>query len=188
MNIPNSITVSRILMVPFFVFAFISDIPQGRIIAAAIFGAAAITDIIDGYLARKLKMTTKVGEALDPLADKLMQISAAICLFSGRLINPLVAFLYIFKEVSMIGMGVYGAANNAALIPAKWYGKLATVFFNFLVGATILINGINPALPDKRIFNLIFIAVLLLIYYAFVRYMILFFRANKKQPIKTEDI
>ena len=86
MNIPNSLTIFRIILIPVFVFFMLIRIPYGDLVAAIIFVIAALTDSLDGYLARKWKQITKLGVILDPLADKLLITAALISLVElGRI-------------------------------------------------------------------------------------------------------
>ena len=81
MNLPNKLTMLRVILIPFFVFFMLTDlVPYSGLIALAIFIAASITDFLDGKIARKYNLITNFGKFMDPLADKLLVCSAMICL------------------------------------------------------------------------------------------------------------
>lgn len=131
MNIPNILTISRFFLVPIYIWAFFSpDIEKNLLVSTAVFIVAGITDLLDGYIARKYNMVTKWGTALDPLADKLMQITVVICLTIGGYIPLWLPIVIIIKEGLMIlgGLFLY-LKGEKMVVPANRYGKLATVVF-----------------------------------------------------------
>lgn len=130
MTIPNVLSFFRILLVPLFVYAFFSEIPMGRWIALGIFLLAGITDVVDGYIARKYELITKLGSALDPLADKLMLIAVLASFYMVGYI-PLVALIIVMiKELMMIVTAMYiYFKNDEIVVTANKYGKSATVMF-----------------------------------------------------------
>lgn len=128
MNIPNILTLLRLLLVPLFVVVFFSSIQNATAIAMLIFVAAGITDVLDGYLARKYDMVTKWGSILDPLADKLMSITVLISLTAKRILPIWIFFIISIKELLMIVGGIV-LFEKGTYIPAQAYGKIATVLF-----------------------------------------------------------
>lgn len=128
MNVPNILTIIRLLLVPVFIAVFFSGIKNATAFAMLIFVAAGITDVLDGYLARKYDMVTKWGSILDPLADKLMSITVLISLTTKRILPMWVFFIISIKEVLMIVGGIV-LFEKGTYIPAKSYGKIATVLF-----------------------------------------------------------
>jgi CDP-diacylglycerol--glycerol-3-phosphate 3-phosphatidyltransferase len=126
MNIANKITVSRILLIPIFMFFMLIDVPYNMEIALIIFLIASITDKLDGYYARKYKLVTDLGKFLDPLADKLL-ITAAYLIFIelGR-IQAWAVFIILAREFAVTGLrGI--AANRNIVIAASNMGKYKTV-------------------------------------------------------------
>lgn len=159
-RLPNILTVIRIFLIPLFVVVFLwangnieleikrFDKENGYIVAAAIMIISGLTDMADGFIARKFNMITDLGKVLDPFADKLTQAAVVVCLiFRYRDIWILIAALFalIFvKEILMLVMGVVFLRKGQDLGGARWYGKLATIIFYFqvivLIGAPVLTN------------------------------------------------
>lgn len=149
MSFANKITIFRILSVPFFITALVYYTPQKdylRIIALSIFILAVISDVIDGYIARVKKQKTKAGAILDPLADKILLITAFILLY--RISNlyfdiklPLwIALIVIFRDaILLIGGGVVILSNQENKISPTWIGKTST-FFQTMTIVTLLLK------------------------------------------------
>jgi CDP-diacylglycerol--glycerol-3-phosphate 3-phosphatidyltransferase len=127
-NLANVITISRILLIPVFLVLLLSGIPEpyGDIAAAAVFILAAATDKLDGYVARRNKQITTLGQFLDPLADKLLIAAALIALVSQGRIAAWVAMLIIGREIAVSVLRIVGVSQGVS-IPADRYGKLKTV-------------------------------------------------------------
>lgn len=126
MNIPNSLTILRIILIPLFVVVMLTRIPYGGTIGAAIFLFAALTDSLDGYLARKWKQTTKLGAILDPLADKLLITAALISLVELGKLPGWIAIVIIGREFAVTGLRVV-KAEEGIIISASKLGKLKTI-------------------------------------------------------------
>ncbi len=151
MNLPNKLTLGRIIAIPFFVFFltynFFEDPNISRIISAAIFIVASITDFLDGYLARSRNLITDFGKFMDPLADKFLILGAmfAICfseyifdygavgfetVVSVNIIKHLffwTAIVVVFRELAVTSMRLVVAKSSGAVIAASWLGKVKTV-------------------------------------------------------------
>lgn len=126
MNLPNKITIIRICMIPIYLlFMLIPQIPNGRYIAAGIFILAAITDALDGYIARKNNLITNFGKFMDPLADKLLVSSALICLVEFGLLQSWIAVIIIAREFIISGFRLI-ASDNGVVLAAGWWGKIKT--------------------------------------------------------------
>lgn len=126
MNVPNILTVIRLLLIPS--FAYFLYIESYRI-AVLLFVLSGITDILDGYIARKYNLITSWGKLADPLADKLMQITALIILTIQGNIPTFILIIVILKELLM-GIGsILLLKKEKYVVSANWYGKLATVVF-----------------------------------------------------------
>lgn len=126
MNLPNKITLFRVAMIPIFVvFMLVSGIPYGNYIAAAVFLIAALSDLLDGYIARKHNLVTNFGKFMDPLADKLLVSSALICFVELRLVPAWVVIIIIAREFIISGFRLI-ASDNGVVIAASWWGKLKT--------------------------------------------------------------
>lgn len=126
MNLPNRITIIRICMIPvFLIFMLFEQIPYGRYIAGVIFTLAAITDAIDGYIARKNNLITNFGKFMDPVADKLLVCSALICLVESHQIPGWIAIIIIAREFIISGFRLV-ASDNGVVLAAGWWGKIKT--------------------------------------------------------------
>ena len=121
-NVPNLLTLTRILLIPVFVVLFATPDPHRSIIAAIVFAVAAVTDLRDGYLARRSGQVTKLGKLLDPIADKLLVLSALILLVNVDRVSALVAILIIAREVAVTGIRAI-AATEGMIIAAETTGK-----------------------------------------------------------------
>lgn len=156
MNIPNLLTLFRILLIPVFIAVFNSNIENNTLIALGIFLLAGLTDLLDGYIARKYNMITRLGTLLDPLADKLMLITVLICLALKDYFPLWIAALVIIKEAAMIGGGVFlYYSKRSIVIPANLYGKAATAAFYLAV----IVLSVNKDTPAGQI--MLYIAALL---------------------------
>ena len=126
MNLPNKLTILRIVIVPFFVIALtIEAIPFGKWIALGLFIVASLTDFLDGYIARKHNLITDFGKFADPLADKLLVCSALICLLGLQKINVYVVLIIISRDFIISGFRLI-AASKGVVIAADWFGKVKT--------------------------------------------------------------
>lgn len=126
MNLPNKITIGRVLLIPLYlVFMLVTQIPYGRYIAATIFTIAAITDSIDGYIARKNNLITNFGKFMDPIADKLLVCSALICFVEFNQIPSWIAIIIIGREFIVSGFRLV-ASDSGVVIPADVWGKIKT--------------------------------------------------------------
>ncbi|MEE0956253.1 MAG: CDP-diacylglycerol--glycerol-3-phosphate 3-phosphatidyltransferase [Eubacterium sp.] len=127
MNLPNKLTILRMIMIPFFViFMKIPNFAAGRYIALVIFIAASLTDTADGYIARKYNLITDFGKFMDPLADKLLVITAMICLIDTKEIPSWVVMIIIAREFIISGFRLVAADNGIVIAASKW-GKLKTI-------------------------------------------------------------
>ena len=129
MNLPNKLTVLRVIMVPFFVaFMLIPSLggAANKYIALALFCIASFTDFLDGYLARKNNLVTNFGKFMDPLADKLLVCSALICLSSLGKLATWIVLVIIAREFIISGFRLV-ASDNGIVIAASYWGKFKTV-------------------------------------------------------------
>lgn len=126
MNLPNKLTILRIILIPVFVVLLLINIPYGDYFAAAIFIIAALTDSLDGYLARRWKQVTRLGIILDPLADKLLITAALISLVELGRIPGWIAIVILGREFAVSGLRAV-KAGDGIIIPASIFGKLKTL-------------------------------------------------------------
>ena len=127
MNLPNKLTVGRIILVPFFVAALLANFPLNNAVALIIFIAASLTDMFDGKIARKYNLITDFGKFMDPLADKLLVCSAMIALIEMNRIPSWVVIIIIAREFIISGFRLI-ASDNGVVIAASYWGKFKTTF------------------------------------------------------------
>jgi CDP-diacylglycerol--glycerol-3-phosphate 3-phosphatidyltransferase len=129
MNLPNKLTLFRVILIPFFVFFLLAPYFEGygNYIAVAIFIVASITDFLDGKIARKYHLVTNFGKFMDPLADKLLVSSALICLVALNKIPAWIVIVIIAREFIISGFRLV-AADNGVVIAASYWGKFKTAF------------------------------------------------------------
>lgn len=136
MNLPNKLSLARVIMVPLFMVFIVlpeSVIPDmwSRIIAAAIFILTALTDMLDGMIARKFNMITDFGKFIDPLADKFMVFGAMLAiLYKYDYLRPVfvwVALIVIFRELAVTSMRMIVSNSSGVVVAAAWLGKIKTV-------------------------------------------------------------
>ena len=140
-NVPNVLTLLRILAVPVLVVALLDETPDGDVIAAAVFALAALTDGLDGYIARRREEVTTFGKLMDPLADKLLVIAALISLVSLNRLDAWIAMVIIAREIAVTGLRSL-AAEQGVVIAASWLGKLKTLL---QVAAIICLIAFDPS-------------------------------------------
>ena len=129
MNLPNSLTVLRMLLVPVFLFFFFVNMENSITIAFGIVFLAGFTDFLDGFIARKCRLVTKFGTAMDPLADKIMLAAVMISLTIKQMIPIWILAVVLAKELTMILGAFVLHSHHEIVIPANKYGKLATIAF-----------------------------------------------------------
>ena len=138
MNLPNKLTLFRVILIPFFVVCMlVPTIPFHNIIAAVIFIVASFTDFLDGYLARRDGLVTNFGKFMDPLADKLLVCSALICLIETGQLPAWVVVIIISREFIISGFRLI-ASDNGVVIAASYWGKFKTVSQMLMVIVLIL--------------------------------------------------
>ena len=142
MNLPNKLTILRVILIPFFVFFMLAPYFEGygNYIAVAIFIIASFTDFLDGYLARRDNLVTNFGKFMDPLADKLLVCAALICLVETGQLPAWVVVIIISREFIISGFRLI-ASDNGVVIAASYWGKFKTVFQMAMIIALIFDFG-----------------------------------------------
>ncbi len=195
MNAANIITILRILLVPIFLVILLTEMENKETIALVIFIIAAISDGIDGYIARKYNQITELGKFLDPLADKLLISGALLALVYLEKVEAWAATIIILREIFITGFRFYFLVKDSTF-SASWIAKKKTTFQLICIGLFIL-SGKMP--HDKTLFNIgtmrdlvtmagkitLYIAVLLTIYSG-VEYVIKYSRAVNMKDVKLE--
>ena len=141
LNLPNALTVLRILLVPVVVVALLDETPNGDAIAAGVFALAALTDTLDGYIARHRGAVTTFGKLMDPIADKLLVAASLIALVSLDRLAAWIAMVIIAREFAVTGLRLV-AAEQGVVIQASWLGKLKTAL---QIAAIIALIVFDPA-------------------------------------------
>lgn len=126
-NIPNLLSLFRLLAIPFVVFFLFFPGPLASFMAALIFSLASLTDLLDGYIARQQKTETSMGKLLDPMADKLLITSAMIMLISLERIPAWIVVLIVGREIAVTGLRGIASVQGLVIAASKW-GKAKTVF------------------------------------------------------------
>ena len=152
MNLANKLTLLRIILIPFFIVCFYIPnlmmntvsvnsylIPYANLLGLVIFLLAAITDFIDGYIARKYNLITDFGKFMDPLADKLLVTAALLILLENGLISAWVVFVILAREFIVTGFRTIAAAKGV-VIAAGWLGKIKTVVQFIMISTLLLLN------------------------------------------------
>ena len=141
LNIPNALTMLRILMVPVVVVALLAEIPNGDLVAGIVFALAALTDGLDGYIARRRDDVTTFGKLMDPLADKLLIVAALVSLVALDRLQAWIAMVIIARELAVTGLRAV-AVEEGVVIAASWLGKVKTAL---QVAAIIALIAVDPA-------------------------------------------
>ena len=126
MNLPNKLTLGRIILVPLMVAALLIDFPFNNLVALIIFAAASITDLLDGKIARKQNLVTDFGKFADPLADKILVLATLLCFVQNGYCDCVAVIIVLFREFSVTSIRLI-AASSGEVIAANIWGKAKTV-------------------------------------------------------------
>jgi CDP-diacylglycerol--glycerol-3-phosphate 3-phosphatidyltransferase len=159
LNVPNVLTVVRILLVPVLVVALLEKTGGGDLLAALVFAIASLTDAIDGYLARARNSITTFGKLMDPIADKLLIVAALVVLVSLDRLEPWVAMVIIAREFAVTVLRVAVGAQQGVVISASSFGKLKTTFQVAMVICLIAVHG-HPLWLELLIYATVVVTVL----------------------------
>jgi len=156
MNLPNKLTLLRVILIPFFVFFILAGfVPFGKYIALVIFIFASITDLVDGKIARKRNLVTNFGKFMDPLADKLLVITALLCLLvvdggarvcRSQTLALLGIIIIVAREFIISGFRLV-ASDNGLVIAASYWGKIKTATTMVTICFMIVVTEINEFIP-----------------------------------------
>ena len=136
MSVPNFITIARFLLLPIFVILMLE---RKFNLALVVFLFAGFTDVLDGYIARKYNMVTRCGKILDPLADKLIQLTALVMItITGVVSNIMPLLVIILGKELLMGIGSMLLWRKGIIVSANWYGKVATIIFYAAIVFSIL--------------------------------------------------
>lgn len=158
LNLPNVLTVLRIMLVPVVVVALLGNTHDGDVLAAVVFALASLTDFIDGYLARARDSITTFGKLMDPLADKLLIVAALISLVSLHRLAAWVAMVIITRELAVTVLRL-GATQAGVVIAASMFGKVKTCLQIAAILAVIAVHG-HPAWVSALLYLAVLVTVL----------------------------
>ena len=158
LNLPNLLTLLRIMLVPALVVALLGNTPAGDVLAAVVFALASLTDFVDGYLARARDSVTTFGKLMDPLADKLLIVAALISLVSLHRLAAWVAMVIITRELAVTVLRL-GATQAGVVMAASLSGKLKTCLQIAAILALIAVHG-HPAWVTALIYVAVLVTVL----------------------------
>jgi CDP-diacylglycerol---glycerol-3-phosphate 3-phosphatidyltransferase len=172
MNFPNLLTSIRILLIPVFILLFLPPNPSHPTLAAVIFTLASITDLLDGYLARRWKQITRLGKLLDPIADKLLILSALILLVDFNRVPAWIAIILIGREVAITGLRAI-ASSEGIVIPADTAGKYK-LFIQVLAIVLLILNFETPYFSFLNLGIILLWAAMILAILSAIQYVILY--------------
>ena len=179
MNVPNILSLLRLAMVPVFAVIFFQPLPQARYWAALVYALAFLTDIADGYIARRFNQITRLGRILAPLADKLMTFTVIICIAAAGSIPVWAVVVFFLKEAAM-GLGAMSMLHKIDdVMPSNWLGKGSTGVFFVVCAALVLF----PSIPHNWATGMISVALLLTVF-AFLYYLWLYLSVVGKKKTK----
>jgi CDP-diacylglycerol---glycerol-3-phosphate 3-phosphatidyltransferase len=156
-NIPNVLTLLRILLVPVLVVALLDQTSSGDVFAAVVFAVASFTDAIDGYIARSRNAITTFGKLMDPVADKLLIVAALFSLVSLDRLPAWVAMVIVAREFA-VTMTRMAAAPTGVVIAANWWGKVKTIVQVAAIFFLIAIDG-SPLWLDLLVYGMVGITI-----------------------------
>jgi len=159
LNVPNLLTVVRMLLVPVVIVALLEKSGGGDLLAAIVFATASLTDAIDGYLARSRNWVTSFGKLMDPIADKLLIVAALIALVSLGRLEAWVAMVIICREFAVTALRLVAGAQQGVVIPASALGKLKTAVQVAMVISLIAVHG-RPLWVSVLVYATVLVTVL----------------------------
>jgi len=181
MNIPNALSMIRLALVPVFVMVYFSDLPNAHRLAGLVFVCAAFTDMLDGIIARKFNMITRLGRLLDPLADKTMTAAALVCVIIEGIIPLWVFIVFAAKEVLM-GVGTIVMYKRAKdVMPSNIVGKIATTLF-FASCLVLMIFEIPKLAATIMISAALLLTMVALVVYGIQVYGLIFKKDEQQKP------
>lgn len=174
MNLPNALTIVRLILVPVFAATYFLVPEDTFYLPAIILLLSGLTDMLDGYFARRFHEITPLGQFLDPVADKLTMFTVIICLSVSHRAVLMLFLIFVVKELALAVIGLILLKSWRNSIPAKWYGKVTTILLYALLCAALIF----PRMPEGLLFALALIPAAFIIL-SFIFYL--------KEIIKRKD-
>ncbi len=201
MNLPNRLTIARVILIPFFmIFLIFPILPEvwTRIVSAAIFILASLTDMLDGMIARKFHLVTDFGKFLDPLADKLLVFGGMLGILAHNAADIVfvrlfvwVIFVFMLRELAVTSLRLIAVNRSGKVIAANWLGKLKTISQILMMIALLLEPVVIPAsspIAGMNLISYILMAVMTaLTVLSGVGYFVAFFRDEEEEKEKEEE-
>ena len=149
MNLPNLISAGRILLVPVFVFCYLRVSTEASL---AVLLLSALSDVLDGFIARRFNMVTDLGKILDPVADKLIQAAMMLCLSLRFPQLWLLLGIHVFRELTLLAMGFIAVKSTGEVSSARWYGKLCTALIYTFMLTLLIYPNLSKGLINGMLF------------------------------------
>ncbi len=179
-NIPNVLSVIRIILVPIFIAVYFWDYPSNVWGAIGVFFLAGATDVVDGYLARKNNWISDVGKLLDPLADKMMQCAALTCFYITETIPIWLYVTYVAKELVLIAGAIFMLRRRSVVVKSGFWGKFAVCVFYASIAALVSVQHFPE--PVRKARTAVICAVMLCFaIVALIQYFREYIRANQSK-------
>lgn len=157
-NLPNKLTIMRIILTPFLVFFMLCGMRFSSLLSFIIFSVASITDFVDGKVARNRNIVTDFGKFLDPIADKIIVLSILICMITKCLCSPIVVIIVLFREFIVSSLRIL-AASNSVVLAAEKSGKVKTAFqmasITVVLGLCAISDLFGVKIPIEIISNIL---------------------------------
>ena len=145
MNLPNKLTLLRVVMIPAFVLFLLWQFTDWNIlIALVIFALASLTDLLDGQIARKQHLVTDFGKFLDPLADKALVMAALVAFIELDWCGSVPVMIILFREFMVSALRLVVKSGDGVVVPAGWFGKIKTAFTLVALAAILFLRGLEP--------------------------------------------
>lgn len=174
--IPNCITVFRLMLVFVFIYLFISDFENKSLYCVVTFVISGISDVLDGFLARKYKLESDFGKLMDPLADKLMQVTVAVCVATIERSLIWVPVFLILKELAMILGAAKLLKKDHIVVKANIFGKIASVMYFAVFLVLMLFNNLSPLIKQFLCISFVVVSI-----FAFINYINAYSEVYKKK-------
>ncbi|MBQ5597010.1 MAG: CDP-alcohol phosphatidyltransferase family protein [Clostridia bacterium] len=178
-TIPNLLSLFRICLIPFIVWVYFDpSIENNLVIVAGLVILSGLTDVLDGFIARKFNMISEVGKVLDPIADKLTQATVVFCLATAHTaLIPLIILIVVKEILMLIGALLVMRDKNVETPYARWWGKLATVMLYALM--IIVIIGDYIGHMPSIVITFISSVAIAFVFFSFLSYLTIYFKKEK---------
>ena len=185
--IPNILSAIRLMLVPVFVYLFFAYYEKQLYLPLIVFAFAGMTDVIDGYLARRNNWITNLGKFLDPLADKLLQCSVLVCFMIKKIVPWWLAGMFILKELFMMCGALIVLKKIKVTVKSHWYGKFTTGVF-YAIAFLVFIFKMCKIDINGTAALVLFVSALILAFFSMVMYILDTLRINAELQKKEKKL